>query len=222
MKNLKRFTRGSWLVGLGSVCLLLAGTPAALAQSTAAPFHSTPFLADGIASLVVSNTISYTNLLSPGVVTTNASGLSWTNTVGYRYVVATNSATASDWTNETTRLTRDVVLWTDRAGLMTSNVNVTVKITGQTAFATNAITFIMAPVPDGTNEITTTTGAMGTWTWSVTPNGTTPVVLATNAPLTAWQGAGKLRLRSVVPPTAVSGQNNAVAILSLTYNGFTP
>lgn len=189
--------------------------------------HELNFLAS-CTSIVVSNTLSWTNLQTVNLATTtNIVGLIYTNLLGNQ-VVITNTTVG-----DTTQLATDVPLWSDRNGnvpvmfpgytngtfdvpLSAMNVNIHLARCGS-GVSTTAILFIFSPLWDGVHE---STASGDTWAVGVTPAASSTVCISTNVPIWKWPGAKTLRLRSITSTRgAASGD---VAVDSVTLNGFVP
>ena len=218
--------------------------------SQAQTFRAQSFLAQGVASVYVTNLVAITNLNTAGANTTNAPGTAWSNyTTGVSspytlYVTATNSAVAGAWTNATKNLLKDVDLWalkdgspavmpsatngTDRPTL--SYATVAIRIASGGSGANTAASLVFTPLY-GTGEDNASTGinprptpVEGTtadeWTVGITSAGTASVVVTTNAPLYKWPGARGLRLRRIVHADADASSQIIVNEVSL--NGYVP
>lgn len=187
-------------------------------------FRSLNFLAP-VSSITVSNTMSFTNLLSSGVtgVTTNINGLIYTNLLGNQVIVATN---------DQTQLATDIPLWSDRNGNPifvqpgqtngvvngpVSGYSLAVHVKSAGTASTNLINITITPVVDGVNEDTTSADY---WTVGVLPNGTTGVEIVTNVPIWKWPGVKALRLRSVTQTNVTASSQATIDNISL--NGFVP
>ncbi len=201
--------------------LMIAGLLAAAlmtAPSIAQQPQSRSFL--NVQSLVATNTLNPTNLLTTGSVGTNIVGLIFTNQ-NTRTIV---SATAGTRQNPF----KDVALWSRSDGHPAYDVSVTnllyqqsdatLSVTWTTGSAADtAIPFVITPLYNGTNEAT----ASGEqWTFSFTPTVSSTETLVTNVPLYRWPGAAKLRLRRVANPD--TGADSAVTIRDISINGFVP
>ncbi len=205
--------------------MLLALSLTTYAQDGAQePLHvSDSFLT--VRSLVVSNTISATNLsIVDGTLTTNPAGLVFTNLYGTRVVV-----TASAYTN--VNMFRTVPLYSLRDGaapfrqlLDSTNqisasvpfANVSVSIAGGSG-ANVATSFVLSPVYDGDYP---STAAGDDFIFVVTPNGATTVTVATNLPIWRWPGAQGLTVKSITAgDTDASSQ---VVIKALKLNAWRP
>lgn len=96
--------------------ILITGMVVATVVAEAQTFRAQSFLAQGVASLYVTNLVAITNLNTAGANTTNAPGTAWSNyTTGVSspytlYVVGTNTGSGT-WTNATKNLLKDVDLW---------------------------------------------------------------------------------------------------------------
>jgi len=220
-------------------------------------FQARQFVAPGITTFMVTNAAAaplggYTNLLSPinlatNILVTNAAAWSfnntntikqtWTNSQGI-WVIPTNGVIAATnpvgimfVTNNTTPLTVDVSLYSDRNGqgiwgvvsndTRTFQGNQTISCTtwGDASAATT-LNFIFVGLPDGQNEVTGANGTPQTWQWGYVPApGLTTSV--TNFPSYLFAGCSKVRLRSATLTTTTAA-NIGVSIKSLTLNGFVP
>lgn len=224
---------------------LMVATVAAQAQT----FRAQSFLAPGVASVYVTNTIAITNLNTAGANTTNAPGTAWSNyTFGVSapytlYVVGTNTGSGT-WTNATKNLLKDVDLWALKDGspaVMQSMTNGTdrptlsyatlaIRIASGGSGANTAASLVFTPLY-GTGTDTASIGinprptplegnTADEWTVGITSAGTAEVRLLTNAPLYKWPGARGLRLRRIVHADADASSQIIVNEVSL--NGYVP
>ncbi len=186
--------------------------------------HEINFLAP-ITSITVTNLKQYTNIFSPNLagVTTNVVGLTYTNLIGSQVVVAAGDSTA---------LTVDVPLWSDRNGLvpfsyapdatniigfLRSAMTINVHILSGGSGANSAVNLTFVPLPDGIHESTLSGDA---FVFAITANTTSEVDISTNCPIHNWAGYKTLRLKKIVnTDTDASSQ---VTIDSITLNGFVP
>ncbi len=173
--------------------------------------HEINFLAP-VSSITLTNLKQYTNIFSPNLatVTTNVVGLTYTNLIGSQVVVAAGDSTA---------LTVDVPLWSDRNGNvpMTSLVDSTNFVGVARSGANSAVNFTFVPLPDGVHESTLTSDR---FIFGVTANTTSEVDISTNCPMWNWAGYKTLRLKTAVnTDTDASSQ---VVVDSITLNGFVP
>lgn len=190
----------------------------------AATFTSQSFLASGITSIALTNTISVTNLDS-GTIRSNVAGTIWTNTSGTMTVVTNNGSST-----QTKNLLRDASLWvaadgqpilnpvSDAAGIVTNSsmASFYIKLIGQSG-ANAAVTFIFVPLPDGVNESTVAGDAFSI---SVTATTTTAVDKTVWLPSWKWPGVGKVRLKSMT--NADTDATSRVDVLECSLNGFIP
>lgn len=180
-----------------------------------------------VTSITVSNNFQYTNLVSQPVVsnasTTNIVGLIWTNLLGNQVIAGVA---------DTTQLTVDAPLWSDRNGnpilVMSGYTNGTwlgaesgmtmnIHLAGGGSGANSAVNFTFAPVFDGVHEAT---ASGDRWTVGVTASTTSAVNVSTNVPMWKWPGCKLLRLETIVnTDTDASSQ---VTVDGLSLNGFVP
>lgn len=215
LKNFKKITLSSLVLSLAVLIV-----PKAQAQQ----HHELNFLAS-CTSVVVSNTLSWTNLQTTAVgATTNVVNMIYTNLLGNQVVVAAG---------DTTQLATDIPLWSDRNGnipvifpgytngvydnpLSAMSVNINLARCGS-GVSTTAILFQFVPMMDGVHE---STASGDVWAVAVTPAASKTVNVSTNVPVWLWPNAKKLRLRSITSTRgAASGD---VAVDSVTLNGFVP
>jgi hypothetical protein len=206
-----RELRGRLAGKLGAVAGVAAAIALALATPTPARAQvplSISLLNDGIANITVSNTIPYTNILSPSSFGTNIVGLQWQTSSGSNIVVTATNGT-------TTRLTRSASLWADSTGYCPTNANFSLTYTAGAGNngGTNWIEFV--PVYDGTNE---STEALDSWRWIFLGAGATTNTIHTNNPLSRWPGAQRFRVKDIVSPTNAAASQ--LTILGLKLNGF--
>ncbi len=186
--------------------------------------HEINFLAP-VSSITLTNLKQYTNIFSPNLatVTTNVVGLTYTNLIGSQVVVAAGDSTA---------LTVDVPLWSDRngnvpmtslvdstnfVGVARSAMTINVHILSGGSGANSAVNFTFVPLPDGVHESTLTSDR---FIFAVTANTTSEVDISTNCPMWNWAGYKTLRLKTAVnTDTDASSQ---VVVDSITLNGFVP
>ena len=201
------------------VAAMLASLPVVAQQH-----HEINFLAP-VTSLMVTNTKQYTNTASPNLagVTTNVVGLIWTNLTGSQVTAAAGDSTT---------LTVDVPLWSDRNGqqiwqvipdgtnftqAVRSGATINVHILSGGSGANSAVNFTFVPLPDGVHESTIASDA---FVFGVTAVTTSEVDLSTNCPMQNWGGYKSLRLKKIInTDTDASSQ---VVIDSVTLNGFVP
>lgn len=188
------------------------------------PIHlSESFLT--VRSLVVSNTISATNLtIVDGVLGVNPTGLIYTNLYGTRFVV-----TASAYTNVNVFRTIPLYSLRDGTGPWRQNTDTTNTVSALIPFANISVTlvggsganaataFVFTPVYDG-DYASTATG--DDFSFSVTPNTTTTVTVATNLPIWRWPGAAALTVKSVT--AGDTDANSPVTIKALKLNAWRP
>jgi hypothetical protein len=215
--NLKKFTG----LVLLAACVLVSTLPA-----NAANWKSISFISGDVQSVCITNGVSLTNLASVGVITTNITGLTYTNYGGTRVVYdGTNQFVANK------NLCIDVPLYADAngnttiipvsdvAGAVTNaylNCGIFIRVQG-TSGANTAIPFIFVPLWDGVNESTVAADALSI---SVTPSGATRVDKYVPIPAWKWPGAGKVRLKSA--SNADADATSRVDILNVSLNGFIP
>ena len=184
----------------------------------AANFESQSFLA--VSAVYATNTLQITNLTASGSVGTNVLGTTYTNNAT-RIVVSAAGAGA------TVNLLKDVSLWarsdgslasqlvaTNIATTEVSDANVSITMTSGSG-ANAAVTFVIAPVPDGANASKT-----ANWTFSFTPTASTTETVFTNVPLSTFSGVNKLRLLRIV--NADTDASSQVIVTSVKLNGFVP
>jgi len=163
-----------------------------------------------------------TNTTYTAGTTTNiyAKGFTVTNSATYPYTASYSPTpvTNANWSS-------DVPLWANRDGTQPL-CNISVQTVGIGSIGTNVMTFTFAAVPawsDSPDYLPITflagTGSGNQFSFSVTNNGTTAVVLATNVPAAFMQGARKLRLKTIAVAGA-TGTNATIAGIWL--NGFKP
>jgi hypothetical protein len=85
------------------------------------------------------------------------------------------------------------------------------------ANANSAVTLVFSPLWDGETPALATTDD---WSVAITANGTTPVTLATNAPIWKWPGAAKLRLK--YSSNADTDASSQFWLQKVSLNGFVP
>lgn len=196
------------VAGAAALALVLLPTPA-----QAQVPGSVSLLSDGITSLTVSNTLPYTNIVSPTSFGTNIVGLQWTTLAG---TPPTNLTVVANGTNnENTKLTRSASLWADSTGYCPTNVNLSLTFTcgaGNNG-TTNFIDFV--PIYDGTNE---STEAGDLFRWVFTSAGAVTNTIHTNNPISRWPGAQRFRVREILSGTNAAASQ--VTILGLKLNGF--
>jgi len=225
---------------------LVVATMSAMAQ---ARFSAQSFLAQGVASVYVTNLVAITNLNTASANSTNAPGTAWTNyTTGVSspytlYVTATNTGSGT-WTNASKNLIKDVDLWALRDGsppVMPSATNgtdrptlsyasVSIRIASGGSGANSALSFVFTPLygPGADASLTGPNpkptpieGATADeWTVGVTASTTSSVTVITNAPLYKWPGARGLRLRRIV--NADTDATSQVIVNDVTLNGYIP
>lgn len=190
------------LVAVGLMVLFGAIAPS---QVAAQSFQALSFLSGTNLFFTAGSTNSYgaTNIYS-------SFGSIW----GVAY--QTNGA-AGNTTN--TQAIRDVPLFADRDGSFPSDSAFAVELVGINASFTNVVTFNFKGLPFGP-KTTASTSAQNAWSFSMTGNGTNPVVLSTNAPTTVFQGQGGIRLDNIASATGTYGTNGYVR--RVTFNGFVP
>ncbi len=202
-------------------------------------FESQSFLT--VRSIAVTNTLCVTNLNSPiNTYGTNNVGTIWTNLAGTRVVSGTVSATnpitgAITYQGSGANLLRSIDLPPNRLGSypplqfatisgtidtlvswVPSPFNLNIRLVGQSG-ANSAVTFVFAPVCDGTNESGATADLFKV---AVTANTTTAVTLNTNLPAYLWMGCKSLRLREVI--NADTDASSRVDVLGVTLNSWIP
>lgn len=145
--------------------LLVLGLAAVTFGVRSQPFTPESFL--NVQSLLVSNTVPYTNTLPYLGINTNqvynvsnsymnVPNLQYTNNVGTWIVTATNSITqffstsngAGFYTNDPTALTRDIPLNSDAMGNLESNINLSFAASFNST-VTGSVLCVFAPVLDG-------------------------------------------------------------------------
>lgn len=213
----------SFIKIIAAAALFAVGTVYAQNPVPVSKFTSQSLLRSGIASVTISNTFGLTNLIYvDGTLTTNNTGLSWTNDAGTKFTV-----TGSAYTN--INLANTAFLWAARDGTwpvnlttnttsaqITSPANISVTLVGGSG-ANTATSFVISPTYDG-KYVSTATG--DDFTFAVTPNTTTTVTISTNLPVHRWVGAYGITVKSITPgDTDASSQ---VTIKSLRVNGYPP
>lgn len=168
---------------------ILIAMLAATTVAQAADLRSISLLG-AVSSVMVSNTIAPTNLVG-ATITTNVQGTVFTNLAGTKITVSAAGSGATQNTLGQADL---------QPFLLTPNVNSNGTFTAgsyQPTYATfsaklkansganAAVTFVLAPVPDGANMLTE---ASYEWAFSFTPTASTTHVIATNVPLVNWPG----------------------------------
>jgi len=222
--------------------------------ATAQPFQTRSFfLASQVRSITISNAASaplggFTNINSwnnsttaPLVGGTNGPNLTWTNAAGI-WVIPTNgvpgTVTGISFVQgpDTTLLTQDIPLWTDRNGqnmfstptnnwagdgvvYTVSPVTLSARIFGAASAAT-ALNLTFVGLPDGTNEVTSVSGPAPVFVWGLLPIAGANVTY-TNFPLWKFAGCKAVRLKTATLTTATAA-NIGVTIQSLQLNGFVP
>lgn len=165
-------------------------------------FTSISLLNPSFKSLTTTNLAGATNLtFVDGTLTTNNTGLSWTNSYNQKFTV-----TASAYTNVNPFV--QVPLYSLRGGdgpwiantntvegIQKSFANISVTITGGSG-ANVANSIVIAPVYDGDFNGTATGDY---FTFAVTPAGATTVTISTNVPLWKWPGAAAITVRDITP-----------------------
>ena len=207
-------------------------------------FRAQSFLAQGVKSVYVTNTLSITNLNTSGAPLTNNVGTAWSNYVSGGTSLFISGGTGSTYTNTTKNLLKDVDLWVRKDGTPAFTVGATnasvpasfgdavvaVRIASGGSGANAAVTFVFTPLygigvdsaSAGLNPkpVAVEGPAADQWSFSVTSAGTASVVLVTNAPMYKWPGARGLRLRRIVnEDTDASSQ---VIINEVSLNGYVP
>jgi hypothetical protein len=180
-------------------------------------------------ALCVTNGIGFTNFSFYGTSGSNQVGLVFTNLSATKTVVSSTSASK-------TPLTRDVVLFPDRAGgyppltwitdtngtsigthaWQKSPLSMFIRVVGGSG-ANTATSFRFAPVCDGVNP---STAAGDIWTVAVTPSGATPVTVITNVPLYKWNGCIALRVMDIT--AGDTDPASRVDVIALSVNGWQP
>lgn len=166
------------------------------------------FIAQDITWLTVSNNVfGITNLYSFVSRGTNAQGLTYTNGSGRRVLIGPGT---NDYKN---LLAESVNLWSDKDGnwwkpvTLSNYVNevwsptpmtVVIRAVGKntTSSSGQSLVFNFVPVYDGT-KTNESNQAADLWAVAVNQNGTTPIVISTNAPTWRWPGARGMRLRDI-------------------------
>lgn len=194
-----------WLVAVLMAVAFLAMPAAAQTMTWAKGDSKSLFEAR---TLIVSNTISITNLNIAGNITTNKVGVTWTNTGGTRVVVS-GTGNVNDFQN----LFPIVKLWSRADGSpavnsfgstnasMTfsvlaaapSDVNISYEINGGSG-ASDAAVVVIAPSWDGQ---TIDNSGNFDFTFAVTPTGATIINSATNAPAGKWLGAQGIAVKRI-------------------------
>ena len=204
---------------LSAVCILGAAT--GLAQD----FKSQSFLA--VQTIAVTNLLGATNLLSPSnTYATNNAGTVWTNLAGTRVIVSGSTGAAvnllktldlpPDRNGNYSPLTWVPVYTNVLDNWIPSKFNLSIRIKGQSG-ANSAVTFVFAPVCDGSLENTATADLFKV---AVTANTTSLVTLSTNLPSHIWMGCKSVRLREIV--NADTDASSRVDVLSVTLNSWQP
>lgn len=196
--------------------IVALATVVANAQTAA---RSYKFLPSFVYSLCLTNTANITNQASPGITSTNYTGVSYTNNLG-QYIKLTNS---------TTRLLQDVPLWSLRDGSGAWNAGVTNNLLNYVqSYATLAVTWYggsgqnsacqiqFAPIYGDKED--TTSGNY--WTVGLTPTASTYQTVTTNVPLWRWPGATALRCKFIASTDADA--SSLLSILDLSLNGYVP
>jgi hypothetical protein len=199
-------------IGLVSVVCM-----SAMAQTVA---RSYKFLPADVLSLEVTNAVAITNLMVPGVYSTNVTNTRYTNNYGTRFTL----------TNSTKNFLQDVPLWTrpDGGPIYTDTITNTywngpqsqaaLSLTWYSASGANAaVTFVFTPIFDGVNASTVAGDA---WTISFTPTASSLQTLVTNVPVYRWPGAVALRCKSI--SNADTDAASSVYLRDLSLNGFVP
>lgn len=163
------------------ILLTLAAVAALALPASAAQFTSTSFL-PGLGFVQLGST---SNLLSG----TSA-----------RYVRSRSTAPVTVSTNGVVTFHADITnavsglsapLWVNADGTA-PNANVSVRLQGKSASATNVVTFKLTALP--TQDGWAPTAAQNAWSFSATANGTNEVSLATNVPTALLQGCAAVQL----------------------------
>lgn len=183
---------------------------------------SQSFLASGITSVTVSNTVSPTNFSYAALTyKTNCLNLSFTNQG--TLTISTNAAKSQ------ISLFDDVTLWPEAGGrpwstnvalanVFESPVTLTVRTAAESGANGTVVTLVFAPVYNDTvGETTTTT----TWfTATLTIVASTTQVHAVAVPTYRWPGAKKLRL--LYSLNSDTDASSAVRITHASLDGFRP
>lgn len=195
--------------------LLLCATVGAQAQVAA---RSYKFLPSDVKALIITNTISVTNLNSTSV-TTNFLSTTYTNNYNQRVIL----------TNSTKNLFQDVPLFSLRDGSGAWQVQSNASTLPYISFATLSVTWLtgsgansanqlqFTPVYDGVNESQT---AADIWTIGIAATASSRQTLTTNVPLWRWPGASALRCRWAASVDADA--SSATTLLDLSLNAFVP
>lgn len=184
---------------------------------------SQSFFPSDVLTLCVSNTLGVTNLASYGVITTNVTGVTWTNAAHTRKIHAGDGSILS-----TKNLLADCDLGTldhyllpigDTATAAATNFSfcsIYIRLVAESG-ANTACTFIFYPVfsdLDDTDFESDVAG--GKISIAVTSAGTTPVNSVTRVPAYQVWGAKKLRLYSITHPDADATSRVSVTECRLT------
>lgn len=147
-------------------------------------------LLGGVSSVMASNNIQPTNLVG-AVITTNLQGTVFTNLAGTRITVSAAGSGATQNTLGQADLQPFILQPLVNSngtftvgGLQPSYATFSAKIKANSG-ANAAVTFTLAPVPDGANMLTEPSFE---WSFSFTPTASTTHVIATNVPLATWPG----------------------------------
>ena len=203
-----------------SIVLALAGFSA-----FAGGWKSVPFFTGNPLSVVVTNAIGITNLLTAGANSTNAPGTLFTNALGQRVV---------DTTGSTDNLLVDYIpiprnVQGDRMYYWISNSNesirsdfdVVVKLAGGSgADAAGGLALVFTPVYGKGADTEGVAGSGTEWWVGITPTTSTTLTVVTNVPLWKWPGAAGIRCRRVF--NSDTDANGQVWITEFSLNGWFP
>ena len=167
------------------------------------------------------NTYTGTNIYAKGYSYTNAP-YAYTNSLNGLVTSNYISVLVPNYVTNTAGVA-DVTLWANRDGTA-PNANISAQLVGINAAFTNTATFKFAGIPVANLSpsyppgLFTNATINSQFSFSVTGNGTTPVVITTNLPTAFLQGNAGVRLLAVEWSNA--GTNGAVTGLFL--NGYKP
>ena len=207
------------------IILTFAALVAVTVPLLGAQYRAQSFIADGLQSVIVSNAVvGLTNLLSTAV-TTNTTGVAWTNGLGTRVVVV-DDGTAPDFKN----VFKDVTLWPmtpyqydAAAGVIQTNhlatdASIFIRIIGGSS-SDAAVVFVFVPTVEIDGVVIESTVAADAISVSITA-ASGYVCSTTKLDPIQWPGFRGVRLKKVY--SADTGANATVTIKDCVLQGFIP